>query len=63
MEMLEADEVTKRVTGLATPMTVVVAENAMEVFSDNYRPYLVSPLFLSMSFLHLGPLILLVLFS
>jgi hypothetical protein len=36
--MLEASEVTKRVTGLVTPATVVAVENAMEAFSANYRP-------------------------
>ena len=50
--MLEAGEVMKRVTGLVTPMTIVAVGNAAEVFSDNYRPNLMSPLFLSMSFLH-----------
>ena len=62
MEMLEAGEVTKWVTGLVTPMTIVAVGNAVQVFLDNYRPNLMSPLFLSVSFLHLGPLILLVLF-
>ena len=63
MGTLEADEVMKRVAGLVTPATVVVVWNAVEAFSANYRPNLVSPLFLFMSSFCSGPLILLVLFS
>jgi hypothetical protein len=36
--VLEASEVTKWVTRLVTPATVVAVENAVEAFSANYRP-------------------------
>jgi hypothetical protein len=45
MEMLEASEVTKWVTGLVTPATIVAVENTVEVFSATYRPNLVGLLF------------------
>lgn len=61
MEMLEAGEVTKRVTGLVTPATIVMVKNTVEAISVTYRPYLVSLPFLSMSSFHLGLLSLLVL--
>ena len=42
MEILKAGEVTKWVTGLVTSATIIAARNAVEAFSANYRPDLVS---------------------
>lgn len=44
--VLEASEVTKWVARLVTPTTVVAVENAVEAFSANYQPNLVSLPFL-----------------
>lgn len=46
MEMLEAGEVMKWITGLVTSVIVVVFRNTVEAFLANYRPDLVSPLFI-----------------
>jgi hypothetical protein len=51
MEMLEVSEVMKQVRGLVSSRTVVTAECAVEAFSANFRPNLVSRLN-SFSFLH-----------
>jgi hypothetical protein len=45
MEMLEAGEVTKWVTRLVTPATIVAVKNTVEVFSATYWPNLVGLLF------------------
>ena len=63
MEMLEAGEVMKQITGLVTPAIIVMIGNTMEAFSATYRSNLISLLFPYISSFRSGPLILLVLFS